>query len=207
MNRLVAGVDGRLPETPKPGEELFTGVQNRLVANNDLAVRASARTAEALGYRACVLSTLMEGETREIAKAHVAIALEVQMSGRPVEPPACIISGGETTVTVRGAGMGGRNQEFVLAAALDLQGTEGILACSVGTDGIDGPTDAAGAMADGKTVERAAQVGSSAADHLADNNAYQFFSTIEDLVVTGPTDTNVMDLRFLLVQSLPTGRE
>jgi hydroxypyruvate reductase len=207
VSRLVAGAEGQVPETPKPGEELFARVQNQLIANNDLAVRAAASAAESLGYRACVLSTLMEGESREVAKVHVAIAREVQGSGRPVGPPACIISGGETTVTVRGEGQGGRNQEFVLAAALGLRGTDGILACSVGTDGIDGPTDAAGAMADGRTVEKAALVGLSAEEYLADNNAYTFFAKLDDLVITGPTDTNVMDLRFLLVQSMPTGRE
>jgi hydroxypyruvate reductase len=201
MEILTAGAEGRRAETPKPGDELFAAVQNHLIANNDLAVRAAAKAAEDLGYRACVLSTLMEGESREVAKVHVAIAREAQLSGRPVEAPTCLISGGETTVTVRGAGKGGRNQEFALAAALSLRGSEGILACSIGTDGIDGPTDAAGAMADGKTVERGAAVGLSAERHLADNDAYPFFAAIDDLVITGPTDTNVMDLRFLLVQS------
>jgi hydroxypyruvate reductase len=204
MERLSAGAEGRLAETPKPGDELFAGVQNHLIANNDLAVRAAVQAAEGLGYRACVLSTVIEGESREVAKVHVAIARETQLSGRPIEPPACIISGGESTVTIRGKGKGGRNQEFVLAAALSLRRSQGILACSVGTDGIDGPTDAAGAVADGSTVVRAAAAGISAEQHLADNDSYPFFAALDDLVITGPTNTNVMDLRFLLVQSRGT---
>ncbi|MFQ5743307.1 MAG: MOFRL family protein [Acidobacteriota bacterium] len=136
-----------------------------------------------------------------MAKVHAAIAKEVQKSGRPVKPAACIISGGETTVTLRGPGKGGRNQEFVLAAALSLAGSRDILVCSVGTDGIDGPTDAAGSMADGQTVARAAAAGLDARAYLDNNDSYSFFAALDDLVITGPTCTNVMDLRLLLVRS------
>lgn len=198
--RLEAGTRGEIPETPKPGDPIFDGVRHVIVANNDQAVTAAATAAEGRGYRPCILSTLIEGESREVAKVHVAIAKEVRRSGRPVESPACLISGGETTVTLRGSGRGGRNQEFALAAALQLAGSEGILACSVGTDGIDGPTDAAGAVADGSTVARGAAAGLDARDHLERNDAYPFFAALDDLVVTGPTHTNVMDLRLLLVR-------
>lgn len=199
LRRLRAGAAGDLPETPKAGDACFSRVGNVVVANNDRAVRAAAVAAREIGYAPCVLSTLVEGETREVAKVHGAIAREVQRSGRPVEPPACLISGGETTVTLRGEGKGGRNQEFVLAAALDIEGTEGIVVCSVGTDGVDGPTDAAGAVADGATVHRGAEVGRDAREHLRQNDAYPYFEELGDLVITGPTGTNVMDLRLLLV--------
>ena len=203
MARLEAGAAGQVPDTPEVGDPLFERVHNVLVGNNDQAVASAAECAERLGYRPCVLSTRIEGETREAAKVHAAIALEAQRSGRPLEPPACIISGGETTVTIRGSGKGGRNQEFALAAGLELAGSRGILACSVGTDGIDGPTDAAGAWADGGTVERAARAGLDAVAHLENNDAYPFFRALDDLVITGPTDTNVMDLRLFLIRSLP----
>jgi len=200
LRRLRDGAAGDVPETPKAGDPCFGRVDHVLVANNDLAVRAAADVARELGYVPCVLSTLVEGETREVAKVHGAIAREVQRSGRPVEAPACLISGGETTVTLRGDGKGGRNQEFVLAAALDVEGTDGILVCSVGTDGIDGPTDAAGAVADGATVQRGAAAGLDAREHLRGNDAYPYFEELDDLMITGPTGTNVMDLRLLLVR-------
>jgi glycerate 2-kinase len=133
-----------------------------------------------------------------VAKVHAAILKEALASGRPVAGPAAIISGGETTVTLRGEGKGGRNQEFVLAAAIDLAGTAGIAVLSGGTDGTDGPTDAAGAIADGETVKRAAQAGLKAADYLARNDSYPFFQALGDLLLTGPTNTNVMDVRIML---------
>jgi hydroxypyruvate reductase len=130
---------------------------------------------------------------------HAAIAREALNSGRPGRPPLCLISGGETTVTLRGNGMGGRNQEFALAAALDIAGLEGVLAFSAGTDGTDGPTPAAGAFADGSTVSRAASLGLDARDFLARNDSYRFFEPLGGLVITGPTGTNVMDIRLILV--------
>jgi hydroxypyruvate reductase len=119
--------------------------------------------------------------------------------GRPLKPPCCIISGGETTVTIRGEGLGGRNQEFALAAALDIAGLENVVTLSGGTDGTDGPTDAAGAVADGATVRRAEKLGLSAAGFLARNDSYHFFEALGDLVKTGPTGTNVMDVRLVMV--------
>jgi glycerate 2-kinase len=197
--RLERGADGALDETPKAGDACFRHVKNLIVGSNRLAVQAAAVKARELGYRPLVLSTTIDGETREIAAMHCAIAREALESGRPAKPPLCLISGGETTVTIRGDGLGGRNQEFALAAALQLQGIPGVLAFSAGTDGTDGPTDAAGAMADGVTTARAAALGLNAAALLANNDSYRFFAPLGDLLKTGPTGTNVMDVRLMLV--------
>jgi hydroxypyruvate reductase len=196
---LEAGARGERPETPKPGDPIFRRVTNVLVANGTQAVEAAELEANRLGLRALVLSTTVEGETREVARVHAAVAREVRTFGRPVAPPACVISGGETTVTLRGKGKGGRNQEFVLAAALALEGAPGAVVFSAGTDGTDGPTDAAGAVADGETCARARALGLDPQDHLDRNDAYPLFHALGDLVITGPTLTNVMDLRLLLV--------
>ena len=202
--RVPAAVGMRLSdapgETPKPGDRIFENVQNLIVGSNRLAVDAATRQAQALGYHTLVLSTFMEGEARDVARVHAAIAKEIRATGRPAKPPACVISGGETTVTVRGAGLGGRNQEFALAAALDMAGLRDALILSAGTDGTDGPTDAAGAIADGDTRARAEIQGLRALDFLADNDSYHFFESLGDLIKTGPTGTNVADLRILLVR-------
>jgi hydroxypyruvate reductase len=143
---------------------------------------------------------MMEGETREVAKAHAAIAKEVLSSENPTAPPACILSGGETTVTLQGDGKGGRNTEFALASAIALGGLENVIVLSGGTDGTDGPTDAAGAFANGKTVARARERDLDPADYLRRNDSYTFFETLGDLVITGPTRTNVMDVCVILVR-------
>jgi hydroxypyruvate reductase len=187
-------------ETPKPGDPLFERVENRIVGSNRLAVDAAAEQARALGYQTLILSTLIQGETRDVARMHAAIALESAASGNPIAPPACIISGGETTVTLRGDGMGGRNQEFALAAAIDIAGSPNITVLSAGTDGTDGPTDAAGAVVDGHTVAQAALAGLSAADYLARNDSYHFFTAAGGLIKTGPTNTNVADIRLMLIK-------
>jgi glycerate 2-kinase len=198
-SRLEAGLRGEIPDTPKAGDSCFRKVRNVIVGSNRLAVDAAARKAKELGYRPLVLSTFIEGETREIAAMHAAMAKEITVSGRPVRPPACLISGGETTVTLKGNGLGGRNQEFVLACALGIDSLPDTVAFSGGTDGTDGPTDAAGAIADGATLVRANQAGMNAAAFLAENDSYRFFDALGDLVKTGPTGTNVMDVRLLLV--------
>jgi len=197
---LQQGLAGMVEETPKPDDPCFRRVTNRIVGSNRLAVDAAARKARELGYRPLVLSTTIEGETRDIAAMHAAIAREIVAAGRPARPPVCVISGGETTVTLRGGGLGGRNQEFALAAAIALEGVPGVLVFSAGTDGTDGPTPAAGAMADGATVSRAAALGLDARRMLAANDSYHFFEPLGDLVVTGPTGTNVMDVRLMLVR-------
>ena len=197
--RIERGAAGEIPETPKAGDPAFRNTQNLVVGSNRLAVNAAARKARELGLRPLVLSTSIEGETREVARVHAAIAREAVETGRPVPPPACIISGGETTVKLRGRGLGGRNQEFALAAALDIAGLENVVVLSAGTDGTDGPTDAAGAIAGGQTLARAALAGLDARRYLDDNDSYRFFAALGDLVKTGPTNTNVMDIRVMCV--------
>ena len=196
---LEAGAAGQRDETPGAGDDVFAQTHNAVVGNNSLSLRAAEETARQLGYRTLVLSSRIAGETRDVAGVHTAIAQEVAATGQPIPAPACIISGGETTVTIRGKGKGGRNQEFALVAAVELEGSTGITALSGGTDGTDGPTDAAGAVADGTTVARARALGLSAAEHLANNDSYAFFRPLGDLLMTGPTGTNVMDLRLLLI--------
>ncbi len=188
------------PETPKPGDRVFAKVQNVIVGSNRLAVDRALAEADALGYRALVLSTFIEGETREVARVHAAIAKEMIATARPLKPPACIISGGETTVTIRGTGLGGRNQELALAAALDIAGLPKVTILSAGTDGTDGPTDAAGAIADGSTVGIAQARGLDPPTCLANNDSYRFFENVGGLIKTGPTRTNVADVRIILVR-------
>jgi hydroxypyruvate reductase len=187
-------------ETPKPGDPIFHKTRNVIVGSNALALSAAAREAERLGFHALVLSTSLDGEAREVAHVHAAIAREIRSAGHPVKTPACVISGGETTVTVRGKGRGGRNQEFVLAAALGIAGLRDVVILSGGTDGIDGPTTAAGAIADGTTIARAESAGLSAGAHLANNDSFAFFHAIGDLIDTGPTGTNVADVQLILVR-------
>lgn len=200
LAHLQKGTRGEIPETPKAGEPVFERTQNVIVGSSIQAVRAAKDKAEAQGYSALILSTFIEGETRDVAIVHAALAKEVCRSGYPISPPACLISGGETTVTIRGRGLGGRNQEFALAAAIEIEGLENVVILSGGTDGTDGPTDAAGAIADGTTIGRAAQIGLDAESYLRNNDSYHFFQPLGDLLMTGPTLTNVMDLRLVLVR-------
>ena len=199
LDHLEKGAKGEVEETPKPGDPAFARAQNLIVGSNIQALLAAEDKAKALGYSCLILSSSIDGETREIARMHAALAREIFASGHPVPRPACLISGGETTVTVHGHGLGGRNQEFALAAAIALDGLEDVVVLSGGTDGTDGPTDAAGAIADGETVRRARSLGVEAADSLRNNDSYHFFEPLGDLLITGPTLTNVMDLRLILV--------
>ncbi|MEP7352480.1 MAG: glycerate kinase [Acidobacteriota bacterium] len=187
-------------ETPKPTDPRLSRTQNMVIGSNRLAIDAAADKARQLGYHVLVLSTMIDGETRDIAAMHSAIAKEIASNNRPARRPACILSGGETTVAVRGTGLGGRNQEFVLAAAIALQGASHTTVLSAGTDGLDGPTDAAGAIADGTTVARGAARGLDAKQFLANNDSYHFLEPLGALLKTGPTGTNVMDIRVLLIQ-------
>ncbi len=196
---LEKGVRGDVEETPTAHDPVFRHVRNVIIGSNIQAATASRQKAEELGYNALLLSTSIEGETKDVAKVHAAIAREIINSGNPVERPACVISGGETTVTIRGEGLGGRNQEFALAAGIDIDGLEKVLILSGGTDGTDGPTDAAGAIADGTTMERARKLGLDAELYIRENNSYHFFKQLDDLIITGPTFTNVMDLRLIIV--------
>lgn len=198
--RIQQGIEGDLPDTPKPGQAQLAKVINLIVAGNRQALDHAAAKARQLGYAPLILSSSIEGETYDIARMHAAMAREVRESGHPLPPPCCLISGGETTVTLNDSpGKGGRNQEFALACALDLAGLAGMLALSAGTDGTDGPTDAAGAQADGDTVSRAKKLGLEPRRFLAEHDAYNFFEPLGDLLITGPTRTNVMDIRLMLI--------
>ena len=197
--QIEEGLSGAVLDTPKAGDEIFDKTYNTIIGSNISAVMAARGRAEELGFKTLFLSSFIEGETKDVARVHTAVAKEVLSSGNPLSPPCCIISGGETTVTIRGKGKGGRNQEFVLAAAMDIGYLKDVVILSAGTDGTDGPTDAAGALCDNTTVHRADKIGLSAADYLKNNDSYNFFDRLGDLLITGPTNTNVMDLRLVMV--------
>lgn len=200
INRhLVNGAQGNIEETPKPGHPVFDNTDHVIIGNNFQALDSARRYAESLGYNTVMLSSLLTGETRDAACFHAAIVREITQSGHPARPPACLLSGGETTVTLKGKGKGGRNQEFALASAIALEGLETVVCLSAGTDGTDGPTDAAGGIMDSTTLARAQAKGLDAAIYLADNDSYHYFQALGDLFITGPTITNVMDMRIILV--------
>ena len=199
QKHLLAGKEHKVHETPKPGDPAFEKVSNVLIGSNIVALRAAEEEASSLGFNTLILSSSIVGETKEAARFHTAIVKEVFSTGRPVPKPACIISGGETTVTIKGHGLGGRNQEFALAGALGIHALDKVVLLSGGTDGTDGPTDAAGAIADHTTLKRAGVLGLDPKAHLENNNAYPFFQRLGDLLITGPTQTNVMDVRIVLV--------
>lgn len=199
MRHLAAGAVGQRPETPKPSIYTWNHTRDCIVGNNLQAIEAAATEAHRLGYAPLVLSSRIEGETRAAAYLHAAIAREVLASGHPLPVPACLLSGGETTVKVSGTGRGGRNQEFALAAALAIEGAQCTVVLSAGTDGSDGPTDAAGAIVDHASVQRARARGLDLQAYLDNNDSYTFFRQSGELLVTGPTGTNVMDLRVILI--------
>ena len=200
INRyLVDGTQGIIEETPKPGHPAFDQSDHLIIGNNFQALDSARLTAESLGYNTVMLTSLLTGETRDAAHFHAAILREMAQSGHPAGPPACLLSGGETTVTLKGKGKGGRNQEFALASAIALEEFGPVVCLSAGTDGTDGPTDAAGAIMDSTTLARAEAKGLDATLYLASNDSYQFFQSRGDLFITGPTMTKVMDLRIGLV--------
>ena len=200
-----SGLESGAFETPKPGDPCFDGHALRLIATPQASLEAAAEAARALGLPAHVLSDEIEGESREVGKVHAALARAVARRGQPFARPCVILSGGETTVTVRprapGAprGRGGRATEFLLGCAIALQGQPGVHVLAADTDGIDGMEDNAGAIVTPDTLARAAALGLKPADRLDANDAYGFFSALGDLVQTGPTFTNVNDFRALLV--------
>jgi glycerate 2-kinase len=194
------GVAGKIPDTPKDGDPCFQRCHWEIVGSNLQALMAAREFSESLGYRSMILTSRLEGEAREVAKALVSIAKEVKATGNPIGVPCCILSGGETVVTLRGKGKGGRNMELALSASMALDGMEDLVFLSAGTDGTDGPTDAAGAIADGTTIARARRLGLSPLRYLDENDSYHFFEALGDLVITGPTRTNVMDIQVILVE-------
>ncbi len=197
VSHLERGMRDQVPETPKAGDPALQRTQNLIIASNEHAAHAAVEQAREMGLAALLLSTSVEGEAREVAKVLAAVVKEIARSGQPLPRPACIAAGGETTVTVHGNGLGGRNQELALAAAASIAGLENVAIAALGTDGTDGPTDAAGAICTGRTLQRAADMGLSPLSFLANNDAYHFFESIGDLIVTGPTNTNVNDLTLL----------
>jgi hydroxypyruvate reductase len=204
LARLAQGREGLLPDTPKPGDPLFHRAEVIVVGDNRVAALAALRQARSLGYHSLLLSTFLEGEAKEVARVVAGLAREVLASGAPVPSPACLLLGGETTVTLAHpggapAGRGGRNQELAVAAAVALDGEAGVTVAAFATDGSDGPTDSAGGLVDGGTVARGAALGWDAAAVLRDHNAYPFLAATGDLLRTGPTQTNVNDLLVVLV--------
>ncbi|MEM2518493.1 MAG: glycerate kinase [Candidatus Bathyarchaeia archaeon] len=196
---LMEGEKGIIPETPKVDDEAFKKVFNVVIGNNRAASMAACETLKSEGLNTLMLTSLLEGEARHVGTVLASLAREIFASGNPVKKPAGVVAGGETTVTVTGKGKGGRNQEIALAASLKIRGLEGVVIASLSTDGVDGPTDAAGAIADGKTIARAEALGLKAEESLADNNSYGFFSQLGDLIFTGPTGTNVNDISVIIV--------
>jgi glycerate 2-kinase len=197
--RLEAGARGEVADTPKPGDPVLAGVTNVVIGNNGLVMDAAVDEARRLGFTPCLLTRSLQGEAREVARMFLAVLEETARSGSPVSRPACLIAGGETTVTIRGRGRGGRCQEFALALVPGLVGMRQVVVLAAGTDGSDGPTDAAGAVADPTTSARAQEQGLDVRRALAENDSNPFFGVLGDLVVTGPTGSNLMDLYLGLI--------
>ena len=200
MEYFKQGMAGDISETPKTGDPVFSKVQNLIVGNNRMALMAARDQAVLLGYSTMIMSSQIEGEAREVAHVFAAVGKEICQSGLPLISPACILAGGETTVTIQGKGKGGRNQELALSAAIALDGWKKVSLVSAGTDGTDGPTDAAGAIIDGATFQEAKELNLKPYDFLSANDSYSFFELTGCLLKTGPTRTNVMDLICLLVE-------
>jgi glycerate 2-kinase len=199
--RLQRGARGEIAETPKPGDPLFARVENRVIATAQQSLQAAAELFRKHGIAGAVLGDSVTGEASEVAKVYAALARQVALHGTPFKPPVALVSGGECTVTLRGDGRGGRCSEFLLSLAVELDGLRGVAALACDTDGIDGSEDNAGALLMPDSLERAAARGLNAKQLLANNDAYGFFSGIGDLVVTGPTRTNVNDYRVILVDA------
>lgn len=198
---ISRGAESLVPDTPKENNPIFKRIRNEIVGSNIKAIESARQRAGELGFETRILFTGLTGEAREAAKllyAHSQDVLKKVRSGHAVR--TCLISGGETTVTVRGNGLGGRNMEMALAFALEVVGTDGITFLSAGTDGTDGPTDAAGAFADGKTITQARAAGLNPESFLSNNDSYNFFKKAGGLFITGPTGTNVMDVQIVLIE-------
>jgi glycerate 2-kinase len=200
VDHLKKGARGEIPETPKPGDKVFQRVENRVIASAQVSLQAAARYFQEHGINAAVLGDSVTGEAREVAKVYASLAREIHLNNQPWKPPVALISGGECTVTMRGKGRGGRCTEFLLSLATNLGHAQNIHALACDTDGIDGSEDNAGAILSPDTLTRAAEKKLNAIAMLDDNDSYGFFGALDDLVVTGPTRTNVNDYRVLLVQ-------
>jgi hydroxypyruvate reductase len=204
---LEAALQSGTMESPKPGDTRFAGHTHAIVACAQDGLDAAAGLARARGWPAHILSDAMEGNAADLALAHAAIARQVRRHGQPFAAPCIVLSGGEATVTVKGRGRGGRNTEFALALAIALDGEAGIYALSAGTDGLDGSGDAAGAYIGPATLAQARSSGLDPGAYLADNDSFSFFDALGGTVVTGPTHTNINDVRAVLIEALPGGEE
>lgn len=193
---ITEGIAGTVPETPK---EPNRNIGHHIIGNNLLLLKRAKEKAETLGWTAHIMTSRLRGEAREVVKAIISQGEEILETGRPFVPPVCLLFGGETTVTVRGEGKGGRNQEMCLAALREIRGRKDILLLSAGSDGIDGNSDAAGAIVDCGSHERACTLGLNIEDYLNRNDSNAFFRRTGDLIITGPTGTNVMDMTLLFV--------
>jgi glycerate-2-kinase len=194
IDLLEKGREGIIPETPKPGSYVFKKVQNIIISSNRIAIDAASERARSLGLEPEIVTTSLSGEARDAGKL-----LAERAKGLKDSRKICLISGGETTVTVKGSGKGGRNTELALSFAMEISGTEGITLLSAGTDGTDGPTDAAGAVVDGHTISEGISKGLDPEEYLKNNDSYNFFKEIDSLLITGPTGTNVMDIQIIIV--------
>lgn len=201
LSVLYDGERGKIPETPKKGDKIFEQVENIIVGNNKKALQTAKTAAESLGFKTEIISSEISGEAREVGRwlARKAITTKQKVSKSKLKQ-YCIISGGETTVTVKGNGLGGRNMELALSFALEIEGIKGITLLSAGTDGTDGPTDAAGAIVDEETIKKAKMLGLNPQDYLNNNDSYNFFKKINGLFITGPTFTNVMDVQIIVIK-------
>lgn len=198
---LISGKDGKVEDNPKQGDKIFDNTQNVIVGSNKIALDAAQKKAAELGYNTIILSSLIEGECKEAAKFFTAIAKEVSRTDTPIAKPACVIAGGETTVTIKGDGLGGRNQEFALSSAIEIEGYKDIIILSAGTDGTDGPTEVTGAIVDSNTCNVAREKHNMCPQEYMDkNDSYHFFSKIDQHLTTGPTLTNVMDVMIALIK-------
>jgi len=197
---LNCGLRKEILDTPKPGEDLFGRTRNMIVGSNRLAAQAALEQAKKENFHAMLLTTSLQGEAHQAGRLLSSIAREIVASGNPLTRPACLIAGGETTVTIRGNGMGGRNQELALGAVDGLAELVGVALVTLATDGGDGPTDAAGAVVTGESLDRARRLGLSPDTYLARNDAYHFFDILGDLLKPGPTQTNVNDLALVFVK-------
>ena len=196
---LLNGEKGLIQETPKVSDPCFKKTYNFIIGNNRVACLSATNELKERGLNTLLLTSYAEGEARDIGLLISAIAKEILSSGNPIPRPAGLVIGGESTVTVTGKGIGGRNQEIALSSALKISGLKGVVVASFSTDGIDGPTDAAGAIVDGATLTRSKAIKLDAEGYLRDNNSYNFFASIKDLIYTGPTGTNVNDITILIV--------
>ncbi|MHA1664500.1 MAG: glycerate kinase type-2 family protein [Candidatus Njordarchaeales archaeon] len=199
INRIKRGLSYEIPETPKSGNKIFKKIHNIIIANNRMALIGAMKEAVKLGLNAVILTSFLEGEAREVGTVLGSIVREIYNYNSVIKKPAMILAGGETTVTVRGQGKGGRNQELALSAAIKIRGLEGVGIASLGSDGIDGVTDAAGGIVDGTTIEKGLENGMNPLEYLDNNDTYSFLSKTGDLIITGPTGINVNDLIFICI--------